>query len=379
LAHGMKIVNLFEFRPVQAAYTENHVDQPEMYREVRRAFHELGTFEDIVQDGRVRPGVAALWFSETGDIWDDACAPFGAAKRCLYIAIKHQQVPLDFVIEQDALDGSLKNCKILYLADQHVSQAASKAIAEWVRQGGRLLATAGAGMLDEFNGPNTTLRELLGLEQTGLDAAEGANLLFEKQDLPFSKEIDTVTGTFAPWEKATSMPVVAARSHIRLSGAEMKATFADGSPALTVHRQPGARGEARYAAFLPGLSYFKPAIPMRPVDRGSTDDAMAHLIPSAFNPGAACVVALPIAESDRPVICSNALVETSVIESRHGTLIPLINWSGAPLHGLKVTLRIDVAAKEFSLAGGGKLETSPEGGNHVFTLDLDVADAVILR
>jgi len=42
----MKIVNLFEFRPVQAAYTENHVDQPEMYREVRRAFHELGTFEE---------------------------------------------------------------------------------------------------------------------------------------------------------------------------------------------------------------------------------------------------------------------------------------------------------------------------------------------
>jgi len=86
----------------------------------------------------------------------------------LYIAIKHQQVPLDFVIEQDALDGSLKNYKVLYLADQHVSRAASKAIAEWVRQGGRLLATAGAGMLDEFDGPNTTLRELFGLEQTAL-------------------------------------------------------------------------------------------------------------------------------------------------------------------------------------------------------------------
>ena len=30
LAHGAKIFNLFEFRPVQAAYTENHCSSPEM-------------------------------------------------------------------------------------------------------------------------------------------------------------------------------------------------------------------------------------------------------------------------------------------------------------------------------------------------------------
>ena len=32
LGHGMKIVNLFEFRPVQAAYTENHVTGAAMAR-----------------------------------------------------------------------------------------------------------------------------------------------------------------------------------------------------------------------------------------------------------------------------------------------------------------------------------------------------------
>jgi hypothetical protein len=288
-------------------------------------------------------------------------------------------VPLDFVVEQDALDGSLKDYKVLYLADQHVSRAASKAIAEWVKQGGRLLATASAGMLDEFNGPNTTLRELFGLEQTHLEAAEGASLMFEKQDLPFSKEIDTVTGSLVPQGQAVTMPVIGARSQIRLSGAESKATFADNSPALTVHRPPGARGTAYYAAFLPGLSYFKPAIPMRPVDRGSTDDAMAHLIPSDFNLGAASVVALPIVESECPLTCSNPLVETSIIESRHGTLVPLVNWSGAPVRRLKVTLRANVAGQECSLAGGGKVGVSSEGGNRVFTLDLAVADALILR
>ena len=110
--------------------------------------------EDIIQDGQVRPGPAALWLSRTGDIWDDNAAPFGAAKRALFIAIRHQQLPLDLFTESDALAGDLKNYEVLYVADRHVSRAASKAIADWVDSGGSLLATAAAGLWDEFNEPN---------------------------------------------------------------------------------------------------------------------------------------------------------------------------------------------------------------------------------
>jgi hypothetical protein len=39
-----------------------------------------------VQDGQVRPAMTALWFSETGDIWNNNRASFGAAKRGLYKA-----------------------------------------------------------------------------------------------------------------------------------------------------------------------------------------------------------------------------------------------------------------------------------------------------
>lgn len=166
----MKIVNLFEFRPVQAAYTENHVSSNEMYATVLRSFRELGLFEDLVQDGQLRSGQAALWFSETGDIWHDTRGSFGAGKRTLYAAIRHQQVPLDFVVEQDALDGTLSAYKVLYLTDRHVSATAAKKIADWVRRGGTLFATAGAGMYDEWDRPNTVLRELLGVDLTALDA-----------------------------------------------------------------------------------------------------------------------------------------------------------------------------------------------------------------
>jgi len=77
--------------------------------------------------------------------------------------------------------------------------------------------------------------------------------------------------------------------------------------------------------------------------------------------------------------CSNPLVETSIIDAKSGTLIPLVNWSGAPIRGLKVTMSVNVAAKEFQPRQRRKVEGLAESGNRVFTLDLDVADALILR
>ena len=154
--------NLFELRPVQAAYTENHVDRPQMYQAIRTALHELGMFEDIVQDGQVRGGTTALWFSEAADVWDDNHDPFAAAKRSLYIAIRHQQTFLDVVVEGD----DLTRYRVLYLTDRHVGRAASDAIAAWVSRGGRVMATAGAGMRDEFDRPNPVLRKLFGIDES---------------------------------------------------------------------------------------------------------------------------------------------------------------------------------------------------------------------
>jgi hypothetical protein len=365
VAHGAKVFNLFEFRPVQAAYTENHVSLPEMYQEVRRAFHELGLFEEIIQDGQVRPGEAALWFSETGDIWNNNRLPFEMGKRTLCIAIRHQQVPMDVVVEGDALAAY----KILFLADQNVSQAAARSIAEWVRRGGRLFATAGAGMFDEFNRPNTVLRELFGVEQTALEEKQA--LRFEKQDLPFAEPIEQVT-----WNRR-SFPVFGAVSHVEARSGKVLGRFADGSPAITL--RAAGKGRALYCGFLPGLSYFKPALPLRPVDRGSRDDAYCHFIPTEFDPAISELMGLLI-DFEKPVVCSEPLVATTMIDSRYGTLIPLNNWSAGPVRGLEVEIRVPVPLDDVSLASGNPLkQRRGKNGQAIFTLDLDIADALILR
>jgi hypothetical protein len=365
IAHGAKIFNLFEFRPVQAAYTENHVSHPDMYREIRESLHELGLFEDIVQDGVLPTGVAALWFSETGDIWNCSRAPFAAAKRTLYIAVRHQQLPLDVVTEGDPLE----KYQVLYLTDTHVSKSASRAIRDWVKTGGRLLATAGAGMFDEFNEPNKVFQDLLGIEQLKV-VEEGEPVRFEKQDLPFATPIETVT-----W-RSNAIPVFSLYAQIKTNSVKTMGRFSDGRIAIT--QKDNSEGSAFYCAFLPGLSYFQPAMPLRPVDRGSRNDCLAHFIPTEFDKYAYQLIG-SVVEFERPVTASEPLVETTMIQAPQGMVIPLINWSGEPIKKLELTLNVPVPTRQVSLASGNKVRMYRQYGKVAFSLPLEVADALILR
>jgi hypothetical protein len=337
---------------------------------VRKSLHELGQFEDIVQDGQVLPGKVALWFSEAADVWNDNRPPFDAHKRALYLAIRHQQLPLDVVIEGD----DLKDYKILYLTDQHVSRAASKTIAEWVKNGGRLFASAGAGMFDELNQPNKVMRDLYGVELKELEEEKTDVVRFEKQDLPFAKPMDTVRllWIYAGVPK-NEFPVINVRSKFTVKEPGLWGRFRDGSPAI--HLNTVGKGEVKYLGYLPGLTYLHSALPKRPVDRGATDDAFMHFLPTDFKP----LTYDMFAGGERPVICSERLVENTVVQSKSGTLIPLVNWTGKPIKGLTVTVTIATPTAKVELASGGKVEVKREAGKQTFTLDLDVADALILR
>jgi len=378
VGHGAKILNLFEVDPVWLAYTENHINSNAMYGEVLKTLYELGQYDDIVDAGQVRPAEVGLWFSEAGDIWGDTANSGSAAKRALYIAILDQQTPLDFIVEQDALDGTLNQYKVLYLTDRHVSRAASAKIAAWVKNGGRLFATAGAGMYDETNQPNTVLRELLGVAEKGSFAPLDAQVAFVKQDLPFLQSLETVDFTLPGQPVRQQTRVFGVISRITAADdAQVDGIFLDGSPAV-VRRQAGA-GETIYCSFLPGLSYFKPAIPREPFDRNSRPDSLPHFVPTQFDAGAGALVGSPIRGIARPVTTSDPLVEASVIESKAGSIIVLDNWRGKPINGLQVTVNIPVPTKSITLATGNPVRITRNGDSTTCTFDLDVADTLILR
>jgi hypothetical protein len=365
LAHGAKVINLFELRPVQVAYTENHVDVPEMYQAVRVALHELGTFEDIVQEGEVLQAPAALFYSETADVWSDKRAPFGAHDRSLYLLLRHKQIPLDVVVEGD----DLRPYAAIFLTDAHVSRAASRALASWVERGGQLVATAGAGMKDEFDRPNATLQALFGVGSVAVEEDAAGPVRLEKQDLPFAAAMDHVRTA-----EGKIIPVLSLRAPSAGEHADVVARFDDGRPAITVRRV--GKGSARYVGFLPGLSYLQPGIPRRPFDRRSDDSAMCHLLPTTFDEEAAETVHVEVV---RPVVSSVDLVESTVVRSSRGVIVPLINWTGHPVRGLTVSVRVPAPPGPATLASGGPVREEARGTERVFTLDLDVADAIVLR
>jgi hypothetical protein len=230
------------------------------------------------------------------------------------------------------------------------------------------------------------LRELLGVEPVGLDQPEDSRVIWIKQDLPFAKVMDQATMTADKlafigdrWPQDTStLPVFGVLSRIKAApGGEIVYTFSDGSPAV-LSRNVG-KGWVAYCAFLPGLSYYHPAIPLRPVDRGATEDAMIHLLPTQMDDAAAALIASPALTLARPIMCSEPLVETTVIESRRGVVIPLVNWTPEPISGLQVAVNIRTPSRQASLASGNELKQAKVDGRTVYTLDLDAADALILR
>jgi hypothetical protein len=283
--------------------------------------------------------------------------------------LRHREIPLDFVVDGD----ELKNYEHLILADVNVSLAGSRAIADWVKAGGHLTVTAGGGMFDEFNRPNKVLRDLLGVEQTKLEEATGEPIRFEKQDLPFAKQLATYR---------VAIPIFGVRSHVKIGKNFVAEKFNDDKPASMMNAGNTGKGSAWYFAYLPGLTYFKSAMPLRPMDRGATDKSMTHFLPTNFNGQFGLDLKRPV-ECEDPRGGGTTLVETTVIEAPQGVVIPLINWKGkdgvgVPIKNLRVAVNIPVP-KNVSLASGRPVRMGMYGNARLFTLDLDVADALILR
>ncbi len=72
-------------------------------------------------------------------------------------------------------------------------------------------------------------------------------------------------------------------------------------------------------------------------------------------------------------------MDTTVIESKHGIVIPLINWTPNPIKGLRVAVAIETRIADVTLASGAELKTTVEDGRRTYTFDIDTADVLILR
>ena len=205
----------------------------------------------------------------------------------------------------------------------------------------------------------------------GIEEPAGTQIEMVRQDMAFTKPIAETT-----WNEA-KLAVISVRAKLKVEGGEVLATFADGAPAI-VRSTPG-KGETLTCAFLPGLSYYHGSVPMIPTDRSSAADSLSHFHPTDLQTAARDLVALPARDLTRPATCSETLVEPCIVETKTATVLPLANWSKGPIKDLEVKLTGKFPAKKIIRASGKTLKVEKQKDGLLLTLDLEVADAIILR
>lgn len=381
LAHGMKMVNYFCGSPLAVGGTENYVatgDLP-MWREIYNVSHEAGIFEDYVMDGHVRAARVGLLLSSVDDVLGDFknnnLALHNNERKAIYYALRHAQVPVDMLSEDDVIDGLAQDYQVIYVTQQWMHSKCTDALKKWVERGGTLVALCGGGFKDEFNRPNPKANELYGVsaqEITTDPQLISKYLLVEdkpfltKQDLPVYEPIDIVNG----------IPVIAWKQNLTPSTGKVTGTYKDGKPAIieTAH----GKGKVVLFGFLPGQAYLKSGLPVRPVDRSGVDSGFDHFLPTAMDVSLRQRIVNDFLPKDfaPPVTCSETLVESTVIDSPGKLGIPLINYTGKPI--AKLTVTIAGKTKTIRSIEHGKLNAKTTGEVTTVELPLDVADMLLI-
>jgi hypothetical protein len=393
IAHGAKIINYFCATPLAVGATENYVDTNDlgMWRQIHACTHEAGIFENYVLDGKVRPAKVGLLLSSVDDILtgvsNSTFAMHNNERKALYYALRHAQVPVDFLSEDDVIEGLAKDYQVIYVTQQWLHSRAVKALTKWAENGGTVVGMVGGGFNDEFQKNNPEAGQLWGVKTqqmlTDPDLVRKYLLVenkpfLTKQDLPCYKPIDTVQWT-SGGKDLTKVPVIVWKQTLVPADGKVLGTFSDGKPAV-VEKTHG-KGRAVLFGFLPGQAYLKSGLPLLPPDRGSTDAAFAHFLPTEMDVNLRQALVDDFLPKDflRPVVCSETLVETTVIDTPGKALaIPLMNFTGKKLDKLTVTINGLTNAKAIRSVEQGKLKTETQKGATVVTLPLDVADMLLI-
>lgn len=383
LAHGMKIINLFDFLPLYFAYTENYVNDYKMYETVLTTLYEYGNFEDIVQDGNVKKGNIGLLFSETGDIWDNNSGSFASGKRSLYILLKNQQFPVDFITEEDILNERIFDKNIIFITERNISKEVAKKLDKYVEEGGVIFLTCGAGKYDEYNNENLEMEKLTGLKQIEIIEPTESQVYYIKQDLPWAKPITYINEIN---NNKVKIPVFGAICRVKIldtKNVKEYGLFEDGLPAITIRKH--GKGLVVYCGFLPGLSYFYPAIPKLPVDRGNKDTSFSHFIPFEFDRKIGEIVR-SFYNGDFYVYVRDekgndaGFVETGIIESNFGKVIIFINWSNKNDLNIQVEINENLNGKKLFLSSGDEINQIKYDKNKtLLNLKIELANALIIR
>jgi hypothetical protein len=370
VGHGAKVVEFFTFGPEYNFPVNCYSENPEVFKPLSEGMRLVGKSEDLIFPGKQRKPEVAILSPQCAQLWDAEGEPkptgladatngnlyraqmgYMSETTGLALMMQHQSVPVQFVDEIGLSEETLNNYKVLYVTAPDLPQESVQGILEWVRNGGTLVTTAGAGLFDRYHQPTSTLANAAGaVPTTALRMPIGDRSQIE------------ANGTIN--FNGAEIPVFGDREKLNLKGAQVLASFDDGSPALT--SQELGQGRILHLACYSGISYVK------------TINGDNNGLPTGFSPAWRDLMLQPIRDQkiSLPVTLNTALVEAPALYSDKGVAVTLLNWTGAP-KPLEVSVAVDNKVTKVESAQKGKVEFQQANGR--VTAKLEVGDVDVLK
>jgi len=273
----------------------------------------------------------------------------------LYLALQHDNIPVDFVEEDDLSVTGLKPYRVLYVTEPDVPEENQRGLIEWVKAGGILVTVSGAATRDRYDEPCRWIDEASGVTE----APRKRLLIQQTRRLPDLGTGQGTQGTFT---------VVGVRSKMTADRKHVEATFDDGSPAVV--NCPVGKGRRIHFAWMPGLAYWKSSGKQR--DR----------LPVGFSASIRNWITWPtrLAQVERLVEVDHALVESPVLISPSGAAVTLLNWTGEPIDQLRLELHLPFRIGSVkSVRQKQSIDFQRTDGMVRLTLPLGAADILLIR
>jgi len=403
MAHGVKIFNHFVIED-QTLITWDYVDwtlSATMFPAIHDTIRDAGAVEKRLYPAMPVRSEVAILLSRAADTWDTedlggAGHLYGAKfnmnneeRKSLWLALRHAQYPVDLISDQDVAEGKLKGYKVLYVVGSELLAAAAGPLKEWVREGGTLYGTGGAGLLDENHQKQKDLYELYGIKTHEL--LRQTREIRPRRDLPHAKPLDTLSLEKSELTNVeTTLPALFYQETVEVTrrgtsgngGATVIGKYIGNGKAGAVMNQFG-KGRAILIGALGGLDYVAPAAV------GKVGD-----MPTGYAGAIRAVLAAPakLAGAARPVTTSSPLVEAQMMQGPNGKVVVLTNWNPAPIADLKVRFAGgEPVTKVRSLRGAGYfkgslddqrrgiLEVKTVGGQPQVQMRLELTDYLLVN
>jgi hypothetical protein len=261
----------------------------------------------------------------------------------LYLMFKHLGYEVDFLCEQDLVDGKLtSDYKMLVCTGSNLLSAALSPLENWISAGGTIYMGPGALAQDEFNQP-------LGFDTwAGINGTRTAYTQTNAQAFN-SLEYCSSTNNLSYWPSVNSVSYggetldakIATQTTNLPTGATSLATFTTGGGTAVYSKSVGTSGKMVFSGLFLGLAYEVPACNYKETQTAATDSPVggwSAAIRSLFQNNV-----IPTTATKQVAISgggSNSyLIEADRLETTAGTsIIAISNWSGVAQNSVTFTI-----------------------------------------